>query len=141
MWVTDAASGETGHLSFDLTAWLLTALPQSTSSELVFGGDGGGTLDLGGNRYDLRLSGSDGDSGQYVGADLTVGPAAATPEPGTLALAGLGLGAVGLLRARRRCVRRPRARIVTSPNPLPVWVPIRNAPSAGISLLYLAGSI
>jgi hypothetical protein len=102
VWVTDAASGETGHLSFLVTGYLLTGLPQTDYSEMVYGGEGGGTLLLGGNRYDLEMKASDGDEGTYVSADLTVAPATATPEPGTLALAGLGVTAVGLLRARRR---------------------------------------
>jgi hypothetical protein len=129
VWVTDVASGETGHLSFFVTAYLLTGLPFTDSSEMVFGGEGGGTLLLGGNRYDVALKASDGDEGTYVSADLVVAPATATPEPGTMALAGLGLAAVGLLRARRRTTS---SRIVSS---ILVPFPVRRAsPSVSFRL-------
>lgn len=101
VWVTDAASGETGFLQFDLTAFYLTGLPTTDYGEVVFGGSGGGTLVLGGNRYTLDVNTGDGDEGTYITANLSVAPAAATPEPGTLALAALGLGAVFARRLRR----------------------------------------
>lgn len=94
VWVTDVASGETGHMSFTLAAYLLTGLPLTDSSELVFGGEGGGTLLLGENRYKIKLKTGDSDSSTWVYADLEVS-ATGTPEPGTLALAAMGLGVTG----------------------------------------------
>jgi hypothetical protein len=101
VWVTDAASGETGYLSFTLSAFLLTGLPFSDSSEMVFGGDGGGTLFLGENRYDVKLKTGDSDSSTWVYANLTVSPINA-PEPGTFALGALGLCALGAVRRVRK---------------------------------------
>lgn len=105
VWVTDVASGETGHLSFDLAAFLLTGLPDSDHSELAFGGETSGTLFLGANRYDLEIKTGDSDSNTWVYANLEVAPTAATPEPGTFALVALGLGAVGLrIRKKRHAI-------------------------------------
>ena len=101
VWVTDHASGESGFLKFDLSAYYLTGLPTTDYGEVVFGGSGGGSLVLGGNRYDLEFNTSDGDEGTYITANLTVAPVAATPEPGSLALAGFGLVAVLAPRLRR----------------------------------------
>jgi hypothetical protein len=100
VWVTDAASGETGHLSLLLSAYLLTGEPLGGYNELVFGGESGGTLLLGDNRYDVRLKTGDSDSGTWVYADLTVNPISA-PEPGTFALGALGLCALGAARRVR----------------------------------------
>lgn len=102
VWVTDAASGETGHLSFTLYGFLLTGGPYGGNSEFVFGGVGGGALLLGGNRYDVQLKTGDSESNTWVYANLTVAPATATPEPGTFALAALGLGAAGVVRRVRK---------------------------------------
>jgi hypothetical protein len=102
VWVTDIASGESDFLSFDLSAFLLTGLPQSDSSEMVFGGEGGGVLLLGGNRYDVTLKTGDSDSATWVYANLEVAPAVATPEPGTLALAALGVCGLGVVRRIRK---------------------------------------
>lgn len=57
-------------------------------------------LALGANRYEIEFSTSqfEGDGASYLWADVTGSPVA-TPEPGALALAGMGLGAV-LLRRR-----------------------------------------
>ncbi|VTR96285.1 : VPEP [Gemmata massiliana] len=59
---------------------------------------------LGRNRYTLR--GQGGGNGMFPFGEMSVdiSPVAGTPEPGTLAIAGLGLTAVGVLRARRRAV-------------------------------------
>jgi hypothetical protein len=102
VWVTDTASGETGHLSFEVMGDLLTGLPQNDSSELIFTGESSGSLVLGGNKYDLTLGTGDSDSTARVYADLTVAPVAATPEPGTFALGALGLCALGAVRRVRK---------------------------------------
>jgi|GEM_PF-3763426 len=55
---------------------------------------------LGNNLYQVQFSTETTSTGAWVAADVTV--TSATPEPGTFALAGLGIGAFGLLRLRRR---------------------------------------
>jgi hypothetical protein len=101
VWVTDHASGETGYLSFMLSAFLLTGNSIDGYNELVFGGEGGGTLFLGENRYDVQLKTGDSESNTWVYADLTVAPISA-PEPGTFALGALGLCALGAARRVRK---------------------------------------
>jgi hypothetical protein len=99
--ITDRASGESGTVTaygageiqsdpmlFDFVLWWHVF--EWSDQELT----------LGGNRYQIHFTTPPelGDA-PTLSADVTVGPAAATPEPGTFALAGLGLGAVF---ARRR---------------------------------------
>lgn len=62
----------------------------------------GQEVTLGGNRYTLR--GQGGGNGLFPFGELAVeiAPAVGTPEPGTFALAGLGLTAIGVTRVRRR---------------------------------------
>jgi len=100
--VTDTASGETGVVFFPITASLATGMPDLTNSEVVLSGSGEGAFRLGRNDYALRLSTTESETGLWVVADVSVAPTANTPEPGTLALAGLGLGGIALIRSRRR---------------------------------------
>jgi hypothetical protein len=101
--IRDAASGETGAFTAVGTGTIVSD-PMLYDFALSLSLAGGTDQEqvIGDTRYRVRLSTeSDGD-GAYVVADVSTGPAVATPEPGTLALAGFGLAAVGLLRARRR---------------------------------------
>lgn len=109
--ITDTASGESGKVTvFGRGAYLgdnqlqdprvlLELLEQSRSRELT----------LGGNRYQIEYSivQNVDDRNSTLVAEVSVAPAAATPEPGTLALAGLGLGAVGLVRRLRQTKGQP----------------------------------
>jgi len=65
---------------------------------------GGSGVILGKNHYTIR--GYGGASGSFPFGELAVEihPTAATPEPSTIALAGLSLAGVGLFRTRRRAV-------------------------------------
>lgn len=101
VWLTDAQSGETGVASFQITASLLTGMPDLSNSEVALSGSGGGAFRLGNNDYSVRFSTGESETGLWVLADVSAAPTATTPEPGTLALAGVGLAAVGL-RLRRR---------------------------------------
>lgn len=107
--IRDAASGRSGSLRFigsatetdqfadeeylqptsrTAFAWLTTTPEQD--------------LVLGENGYHVSVTGVTGAEGTAVlEAAVSVSPAAAAPEPGTLALTGLGLGAVGLRRRRK----------------------------------------
>jgi hypothetical protein len=90
--VTDTASGETGVVSFPITATLARGNADLTNSEVFLSGSGEGAFRLGRNEFAVRAWTSESETGLWVVANVGVAPAAATPEPGTLALAGLGLG-------------------------------------------------
>lgn len=103
--IFDEPSGEseTFELYYDYL-WQYERRPDGTLDP-VYEGSGsqspgiGDTLrlTLGGNEYAIRSYGGD------MIVNITPGEAPiATPEPTTLALAGLGLGAIGLGRLRRR---------------------------------------
>jgi hypothetical protein len=113
--IRDDASGAVKALSF---AGILDGSIWQTGSNLTnrFVGPTTQSFDLGANRYAVTLTGFDSPDGYGVGASgallgsvtvqaLPTGePPTATPEPGTLALAAIGLPLAGLARAvvRRR---------------------------------------
>lgn len=99
--VTDTASGQTASADLYLSAYLLSALPGEIRAEAYINARGDLSFVLGENRYDIAVTDGYTESGSWISASVTVTPAA-TPEPGTLALAGLGLAAVGAIRSRRR---------------------------------------
>lgn len=100
--ITDETSGASG------TAWLYTdyrwqyEIRPDGSLDPLYEGQTGGPwpqktkLVLGGNTFMVG-----GPGGDFL-VEVTPNPVAATPEPGTLALAGLGLATGGLVRVRRR---------------------------------------
>lgn len=98
--ITDERSGESG--SFHLwSAWVQEYdVKPDGSVEPVYEGyvsspwPDPARLTLGGNLYEIRGPGGD--------MNVTVTPAVATPEPGTLALAGVGLLPLAACVARRR---------------------------------------
>jgi hypothetical protein len=100
--ITDHASGESGTRTF--TGGYLKLWGGEGGAAMIissFGGDPDGeALELGGNRYTVRAS----SLGQWTFPTgemvVQVDPTAATPEPGTLALAALGLGVVVVRRRR-----------------------------------------
>jgi hypothetical protein len=101
--ITDFASGESGQVSIFGTGKYFgddLLLDRRVMLELLGGDDGRRELTLGGNRYGIAYSvvqGAD-DRISTLVADVTV--TSATPEPGTLALAGVGFAAV---LGRRLC--------------------------------------
>jgi hypothetical protein len=104
--ITDFASGESGKVTVFGTGKYLgddLLLDRRVMLELGAGSDRR-ELTLGGNRYDIAYSIVQGEDDRIstLVADVTVSPTAATPEPGTLALAGLGLCGLGLVRRLRR---------------------------------------
>ena len=123
--LTDVGSGATGTVTFDgrgweeLTRsieWFATIESRRAFAELT--GDTEQALTLGGTEYHVGLRAVNRDGVVDFYADVQAGAVAATPEPTTLALAGLGLGVVGLARRRRvsatrgasrRFARRPAA--------------------------------
>jgi hypothetical protein len=105
--VTDTASGAAGDLTFTGRPILLLGPTRSSPHELALGFDGAGTgsLTLGGRRYEVSLDTAESDSGSYLVADVS--PARGTPEPATLALAGVGLLGVVVLRRRQNRHSQP----------------------------------
>jgi hypothetical protein len=99
--VTDTASGQADSADFFLSASLLSVLPSELRAEALIHAGGEARFLLGGNRYDLRVYDGDTDSNSWIYTDVTVTPTAATPEPGTLALAGIGLAPLTGVFARR----------------------------------------
>jgi hypothetical protein len=107
--IRDRASGQTGTLTFNGHAWediqfggWNESLMLSRHVHTILSTTGEQDLTLGGNTYHVSVWALDHQSGNsFLEADVTVGATNATPEPGTLALAGLGIGLVGV-RLRRR---------------------------------------
>ncbi len=102
--LTDRASGQSGTVEFDGTAGVSTG--NEFPPSVLFSASMGPPvtdLRLGGNLYRVTVVGGmpvDIEAPAVVGVKVEAGPAA--PEPGSLALAGLGLGAAGLVRPFRR---------------------------------------
>ena len=99
--VTDSASSESGQFVIPYLAYFDDL---GGRQNLYMARDLETTLDLGGNEYLFR------GSRWNTSLSAEVRPAVATPEPATLALAGLGLAAVAARRAgRRRSLTKPAA--------------------------------
>ncbi len=105
--LTDVGSGQTGTVAFDGRGWeqfrvnidwYVTIQSRDAFAELT--GETERTLTLGGTEYHVGLRAVNRDGVVDFYADVRAGAVAATPEPTTLALAGLGLGVVGLTRRR-----------------------------------------
>lgn len=99
--LTDLASGQSGELQFPAVAVLNSALPAELRGESnLYAGysSSASALVLGANRYEFRFHGGDTDSNAWLFADVSV--TAATPEPGTMAMAGMGI--ISLFGLRRR---------------------------------------
>ncbi|MFO0796018.1 MAG: PEP-CTERM sorting domain-containing protein [Gemmataceae bacterium] len=106
--VTDRASGQAGTATFggvgweqltqdlDHIGWLL-----SRRSHAELRGETQLALTLGGTDYVVGLRAVDRDGIVDFFAEVRAGGVTATPEPGTLALAGLGVAAIGLGGRRR----------------------------------------
>jgi hypothetical protein len=100
--LTDSASGQTRSLSYGVMGMSHGYFTTGTGVVSLIPDERSDTFVLGGNRYTVRPVARESESAAYLDLDVEVGPAVANPEPGTLALAGLGLAAVGLVRVRRR---------------------------------------
>jgi hypothetical protein len=105
--LTDAGSGKTGTVTFAGRGWeqlgvnvdwFATIESRRAFAELT--GETEQTLTLGDTEYHVGLRAVNRDGVVDFYADVQAGAVAATPEPTTLALAALGLGAVGLARRR-----------------------------------------
>ncbi len=98
--ITDEASGQSGTVTFGGLVWEEWAHRWDGTWNYTHGMSGfdDQTLMLGGTRYTLNATIREGD--RLATLDITAGPA--VPEPGTLALAAVGLGPVGLRLVRRR---------------------------------------
>jgi hypothetical protein len=101
MTIKDLASGETGTVDLFGRVDVLSTNVLNDPKFLIINADEHKIIVLGGNRYDIHAYGGDTESNTRLWADVTVGPVAATPEPGTFMLAALGLGGIAL-RLRRR---------------------------------------
>lgn len=106
--LTDRASGQAGVLTFtgvgreDLvqdTERPYFLLSRRAHAELTGGSEQ--SLTLGGTEYHVAMSVENRDGQAHLIATVRTGEIHATPEPTTFALAGLGLGALGLTRRRR----------------------------------------
>ncbi|MBY0456665.1 MAG: PEP-CTERM sorting domain-containing protein, partial [Gemmataceae bacterium] len=103
--ITDAASGEFGQVSvFGRGVYFGDDQLLAPRVRLELDGDCRRELILGGNRYSIAHSIEqwEGDLFSSLYADVTVSPVSATPEPGTLGLASLGLAGVWVGRRVRR---------------------------------------
>lgn len=107
--LTDAASGQTGTVTFagqggeDITFnpdWYSTIQTRDAFAELT--GETEQSLTLGGTEYTVGLRAVSRDGVVDFYADVRAGAVAAAPEPGTLALAGIGLFPLFARVARRR---------------------------------------
>jgi hypothetical protein len=104
--ITDRRSGESGQVSvLGRGRYLGDDQLADPKVALELLSERSHALELGANRYEIEFSTSqfEGDGASYLWADVTGSPVA-TPEPGTLALAGFGFGAV-LLRRRASALR------------------------------------
>jgi hypothetical protein len=107
--LNDATSGLRGFTYVNGTADLVGDDGDLTGGGEVFlRGNGRVMMQLGTSRYDIRTREANADGVSRLVADISVtGPGGPpigvqTPEPATLALAGLGLAAVAVRRLRRR---------------------------------------
>ena len=115
--LTDLGSGQSGTLTFSAAGWEnlvqdvdnpFSGILLGRTSHAEITGDAEQSITLGGTEYHVGLRvQAHGDNADLV-ADVRAGAVAATPEPATLALAGLGLGAVGV--RRRSGLRRAAGR-------------------------------
>ncbi len=99
--LTDTASGESGTVTFDGRVSASTGnfigMPYLMSVSVD---EGDQVLTLGGNRYTVSMHRGPSETAEWIEADVSA--LAAAPEPGTLALAALGLCALGVVRRARR---------------------------------------
>jgi hypothetical protein len=106
--VRDTATGQTGVFTVYGSGGI-TNDPMMSSFAVSLSLDGNADQEqvIGGSRYRVHFDAvADPDGGAGVVADVQ--PVAATPEPGTLALAGLGLGVIGSRLRRKRSRSRLR---------------------------------
>jgi hypothetical protein len=102
--LTDLASGQSGAVEFTGRAGVAASgyFPPMVLFDTTV--DGGPVeLTLGGNRYRVTpIGGLPDEYEEPARVGMWIDVTATTPEPGTLVLVGIGLGAAGLARARRR---------------------------------------
>ncbi|MCI0702186.1 MAG: PEP-CTERM sorting domain-containing protein [Planctomycetia bacterium] len=106
--LTDVTSGETGTAEFNSGLELAhtSFWPGNTQLSGFVQPPNRATWVLGMNKYEVELEGGHTESSGTIDIRSLTGEPLGTPEPGTLALAGIGLGLVGL-RLRRRLGERP----------------------------------
>lgn len=102
--ITDGRSGIRGYTPINGRGELLDGFADGGPPEAVLKAGGAGIMQIAGTRYEYTWRDSASDSVSRVEAVVRVTGSATvtTPEPATLALAGLGLGVIGVRRLRRR---------------------------------------
>jgi hypothetical protein len=107
--ITDIRSGASGTLAFTATGWEVlvqdidnpfSGILRSRTSHAIVTGTTEESVILGGVEYHVGLRVEERADEAELVADIRAGDVAATPEPTTLVLAGLGLGVAGLARRR-----------------------------------------
>jgi hypothetical protein len=100
--ITDGASGSFRDLSYQAHGFSAGFFLTGTGVANVSVEDRTDAFTLGGNQYTVRPDVSSSGSAEHIELSVEVGQAASTPEPGTLALTGLGLAAGLAVRTHRR---------------------------------------
>lgn len=99
--ITDDASGEFRDLSYTMGGGASGFFTSGTGVVYLSVEDRTDTFALGGNQYTVRPRIRRSESADHIEMDVAVDPLT-TPEPGTFALAGLGLFGAGVVRRLRR---------------------------------------
>jgi hypothetical protein len=102
--LTDTGSGQTRSLFYRVdghsSGFFTTG--SGVVSLQIFSGPPADPFVLGNTVFTVAPVVRGSESGEHIDLQVTAAPAAATPEPGTMILAGLGLVSVGGVRLRRR---------------------------------------
>jgi PEP-CTERM motif len=95
--ITDTASGQSQALDYSVRGTGQLFAATGTGIVSLWTEEGTDTFVLGGNRYTARAVARESESAAHLELAVTAEPAA-TPEPGSLLLAGVGLAGLGFVR-------------------------------------------